>query len=187
MADSIGEFRFTYPLSMTEEARALKESMAHGQPRRVAKAMAVTAGALTLIQVAFALNNPDIVRSFLSQVMPPALVGVVAFLFPRPVPLRYFLQKIRQTSSASAGTRTGSFSRDGLFTSGPEGAELTRWEAFSDVVETENFFLFYRPSGKTHYVPKYAVPFEHEMSLRELLSEVFMSRPSNLRLAAPDE
>ena len=91
------------------------------------------------------------------------------------------------TSSASVGVRTGAFSREGLFTSGPEGAELTRWEAFSDVVETKNFFLFYRPSRKTNYVPKYAISAEQEQSLRQLLGDIFMSRPNQLSLKAPDE
>ena len=187
MTDLPSEIRFTFPLSATEEAQALKESMAHGPPRRIAKNMFGAMAALTIIQIAFSLNNPDIVDSLVSLAMPPAVVGILALLFPKPVPLRYFLRKVRQSSSASVGTRTGSFSKEGLFTSGPEGAELTRWEAFSDVVETDNFFLFYRPSGKSYYVPKYAVPVEHEMSLRELLGDVFMSRPNNLRLAAPSE
>jgi hypothetical protein len=100
------------------------------------------------------------------------------------VPLRYYLQRVKQSSSAYIGLRTRAFSREGLFTSGPEGAELIRWEALSDVVETNDFFLFYRPTGHALYVPKYAIPVEQEASLRELLGEAFMARPNNLKLVA---
>lgn len=181
------EIVVSFPLSATEEARALKASFGHGPPSRFAMSFVVAFTILTIVQIVLAANSGVGIADIIEKALPPAVVAVLAAMFPRHMPLRYYREIVRRMSSAVGGTLTRTFSKDGLFTAGPNGAEFLRWESLSHVVETKEFLLFYLPSGKSHYVPKYALPLEAEERLREFIGTAFSWRPERLKLMTPND
>src|SRR5258705_4883430 len=105
----------------------------------------------------------------LSTVLPWLLIfgGIVVAL---PLVQRWQLKRLYQHTPTWQQEQTHEFSEEGVRMSNPLSNSIIRWDAFVEVVETKEFFLFYSSRSMAHFLPKRAITAPDQLrDLRALL------------------
>jgi hypothetical protein len=177
------ELRFTFPSSPKERADAEREGTRFGLMGRMSRA---ASGIVIAMFVGLAATgvwrNPSLAA--VADVAVPLIVLAGFWRWGVPVLSRWFdAWRLRFEGGGGPALEIRSVTREGFFVSTTDGAHLFRWSAVTEIVETDEFILFYPGLLlPPHYIPKHAVPVSAEEPLRAMLAEVFESRREKLKL-----
>jgi YcxB-like protein len=120
----------------------------------------------------------------LSTVLPYVLIfgGIVIAL---PLVQRWQLKRFYQQTPTWQQEQTHEFSEEGLRMSNPLSNSIMRWDAFVEVVETKEFFLFSSSRSMAHFLPKRAITAPDQLrDLRALLETELARRGRKARVLA---
>jgi hypothetical protein len=110
-----------------------------------------------------------------STVLPYFLVlgGIVLAL---PLLQRWQLKRLYRHTPTWQQEQTHEFSEVGFRMSNPLSNSLTRWDAFLEVFETREFFLFYISRAMAYFLPKRAITTPEQLRDLRALVETELAR-----------
>jgi hypothetical protein len=110
-----------------------------------------------------------------STVLPYLLVlgGIVLAL---PLVQRWQLQRLYRQTPTWQEEQIHEFSEDGFRMKNPLSNTLMRWDAFVEVLETREFFLFFISRSMAYFLPKRAITAPDQLRDLRVLLETELSR-----------
>ena len=98
------------------------------------------------------------------------VVGLLLLQFIMPIVQRRQLRRLYDETPSLRSPQTYEFTDTGIVTSGGATSTTVGWDSLVEVIETDEFFLFYHTKRTAFYLPKRVVTEEEQRAaLRQLL------------------